>query len=335
MDVDSRRLVQIGAERVSHIGDTEFPGHYPNEDHSWNLDKFREKLTVQIQRLSQRSIEFDLVGVDASIANAFRRIMIAEVPTMAIEQVYIFNNTTVIHDEILAHRIGLIPLNVDPTQMDMKEDGAPPTDRNTIEFQINIQCTHNPDYKKGSSSPTDDELYVNHQLLSSHVEWKPVGEQSTRMTDVAPTNPNIVLAKLRPGQGVEMSLLATYRLHPNIIIKSPIPIERADEFSKCFSPGVVKINKKKGTVEIDQKGMRNDTVSREVLRDPEFKDMVELGRIRDWFIFQVESESAYKPEQLLPEAINVMREKISTMREAATALLKAHGEGGDDDVVME
>ena len=36
-------------------------------------------MTVRVQRLSKRSVEFDIVGVDASIANAFRRIMIAEV----------------------------------------------------------------------------------------------------------------------------------------------------------------------------------------------------------------------------------------------------------------
>ena len=38
-----------------------------------------QKLQVKIQKLSTRSIEFDLVGVDASIANALRRILIAEV----------------------------------------------------------------------------------------------------------------------------------------------------------------------------------------------------------------------------------------------------------------
>lgn len=38
----------------------------------------RQNLKVKVQRLSQHSIDFDLVGVDASIANAFRRIMIAE-----------------------------------------------------------------------------------------------------------------------------------------------------------------------------------------------------------------------------------------------------------------
>ena len=59
-------------------------------------------------------MEFDLVGVDASIANAFRRILIAEVPTMAIETVYVFNNTSVIQDEVLSHRLGLIPIKANP-----------------------------------------------------------------------------------------------------------------------------------------------------------------------------------------------------------------------------
>lgn len=38
-----------------------------------------QDLNVSIQRLTPTEIEFDLVGVDASIANALRRVMIAEV----------------------------------------------------------------------------------------------------------------------------------------------------------------------------------------------------------------------------------------------------------------
>jgi hypothetical protein len=38
-----------------------------------------QKLEVTIHKLSKRSVEFDLVGVDAPIANALRRILIAEV----------------------------------------------------------------------------------------------------------------------------------------------------------------------------------------------------------------------------------------------------------------
>lgn len=78
-------------------------------------------MKLNVTRLSNRSIEFDLVGVDASIANAFRRIMIAEVPTICIEDVYVWNNTSVIQDEVVAQRLGLIPLNVDPDLFDMRE----------------------------------------------------------------------------------------------------------------------------------------------------------------------------------------------------------------------
>lgn len=56
----------------------------------------------------------ELIGIDAPLANAFRRIIIAEVPTVAIEEVFFENNTSIIQDEVLAHRLGLIPINADP-----------------------------------------------------------------------------------------------------------------------------------------------------------------------------------------------------------------------------
>lgn len=55
-----------------------------------------------------------MVGIDAAIANAFRRILLAEVPTMAVEKVLVYNNTSIVQDEILAHRLGLIPIHADP-----------------------------------------------------------------------------------------------------------------------------------------------------------------------------------------------------------------------------
>lgn len=42
----------------------------------WN---WLQRFQLKINRLTAESMEFDLVGVDASIANAFRRILIAEV----------------------------------------------------------------------------------------------------------------------------------------------------------------------------------------------------------------------------------------------------------------
>ncbi|KAJ6546923.1 DNA-directed RNA polymerase [Mycena capillaripes] len=344
---DSRRLVGIRAERVTDVSSRDFPGHYPGEDHSWSLEKFRENLTVKIRRVSNRSVEFDLVGVDASIANAFRRIIIAEVPTICIENVYVYNNTTVVADEILAQRLGLIPLNVDPKEMDMKVDDES-TDRNTIVFNLALECTRKKDAPKDSTVAS--ELYNNHELLSGHLVWDPAGEQAEVFSKnpPAPTNPNIVLAKLRPGQGVQITLhaikgvgkdhakfspvaTASYRLLPNIVIKKPIPPHLAEKFQKCFSPGVIRVDPRTKAVTVDEENKRKDTVSREVLRHPEFEGYVELSRVRDFFLFNIESESAYPPQRLFQEAISVMRGKLANIRHAAEALLD---QPTDTDVVM-
>lgn len=65
---------------------------------------------VDVRRLDHNYCEFLLTNTDASAANALRRVMLAEVPTIAIDLVEIEINTTVLNDEFIAHRLGLIPL---------------------------------------------------------------------------------------------------------------------------------------------------------------------------------------------------------------------------------
>lgn len=68
----------------------------------------RPKITVR--QLNRDHANFILENVDLSFANSLRRIMIADIPTVAIDMVEIRNNTTVLPDEFLAHRLGLVPL---------------------------------------------------------------------------------------------------------------------------------------------------------------------------------------------------------------------------------
>ncbi|EFN56557.1 hypothetical protein CHLNCDRAFT_144215 [Chlorella variabilis] len=65
---------------------------------------------VELRKLTDDYCEFVLKGTDVSMANALRRIILVEVPTIAIELVEFEANTTVLNDEFLAHRLGLIPL---------------------------------------------------------------------------------------------------------------------------------------------------------------------------------------------------------------------------------
>ena len=90
-------------------------------DNEWDLETFKKDFKITPIKNTENNLIFEMDGVDASIANAFRRIMISEVPTMAIETVYITSNTSVIPDEILAHRLGLIPLLIDPSKFKFKE----------------------------------------------------------------------------------------------------------------------------------------------------------------------------------------------------------------------
>ena len=56
-----------------------FPGNYVGYDDSWNLERFKDGFKVQVVSWNEEDMEFDMIGVDAAIANAFRRILLAEV----------------------------------------------------------------------------------------------------------------------------------------------------------------------------------------------------------------------------------------------------------------
>ncbi|MFA4877888.1 MAG: DNA-directed RNA polymerase subunit D [Methanoregula sp.] len=70
-------------------------------------------MEIDFASLDNSLARFTLSGASPAFANAMRRAMIGEVPTLAIEDVRIYDNTSALFDEMLAHRIGLIPLTTD------------------------------------------------------------------------------------------------------------------------------------------------------------------------------------------------------------------------------
>jgi len=69
-----------------------------------------KNIKIEILELTDEKIRFILDNCDVSLANSLRRIMLAEIPTMAINIVEVYTNTSVLPDEYIAHRLGLIPL---------------------------------------------------------------------------------------------------------------------------------------------------------------------------------------------------------------------------------
>ena len=142
-----------------------------------------------------------MIGCDTSFANALRRVIISEVPTMAIETVFVMNNTSVIQDEVLSHRLGLVPIHVDSRKFDYLPSGGEPTDVNTIVFELHARCSVNPEASKDETDPKVK--FINSSVYSDQFKWIPQGSQEEIFCEdaiIRPCHSDILLAKMRPGQ---------------------------------------------------------------------------------------------------------------------------------------
>ncbi|KAL8897480.1 MAG: hypothetical protein Q9192_002556 [Flavoplaca navasiana] len=361
-ELDNRKIVGINAETVTNVTSTDFPGHYPGEDHEWDLEEFKNTFTVEFHKNQPFDASFSLIGIDASIANAFRRILLAEIPTLAIEFVFVHNNTSIVQDEVLSHRLGLIPLTGNQEGLrwlqqykkpiDEDRDGNGVLDVNTIVLKLKVECTKADNYdeliKKGEDDPTL--LYHHAHVYAKDLDFIVSGRQDTFFSGEAnrirPVHPDILLAKMRPGQCIDMDLhcikgigadhakfspvaTASYRLLPTISITKPILGNDAKKFARCFPKGVIGLEevsrddaKRKGSGYEGHEGEKKavvkntfkDTVSRECLRHPEFEGKVKLGRVRDHFIFMVESTGQYHSDDLFLESVSILKEKCTSLK---------------------
>lgn len=99
-------------------------------------------MDLVFSRLDDSVARFTISGATPAFANALRRSMIGEVPTLAIEDVRIYDNTSVLFDEILAHRFGLVPIKTDLSQFVPKNEcscdgvGCPQC---TVTFTLSVE----------------------------------------------------------------------------------------------------------------------------------------------------------------------------------------------------
>ena len=249
---------------------------------------------------------------------------------MAIEKVFIENNTSIIQDEVLAHRLGLIPIKADPRKFEFPgEDNKDPLQAKANEhivFTLKIKCKKNSAAPPKSTDP--DELYIDHKVYSGNLTWQPVGNQAEIVISFHLETPhniicsfqfvgydipevvedNILLAKLRPGHEIDLKAhcvkgvgkdhakfspvaTATYRLLPEIEILEDVYGDQADRLQACFSDGVIEIVGSGSDRKAVVSNARLDSGSREVFRHEDLRDLVRIRKRKDYFLCNICSYS--------------------------------------------
>jgi len=75
---------------------------------------------IKITKNNEKEGKISFISdMDYSLANAIRR-SVLEIPILAIDEVEIFKNDSALYDEIIAHRLGLIPIKTDKTSKEIK-----------------------------------------------------------------------------------------------------------------------------------------------------------------------------------------------------------------------
>jgi DNA-directed RNA polymerase I and III subunit RPAC1 len=248
---------------------------------------------AKITKKTNELIKFDLVGVPTELANSLRVIFMKNIATMAIDHVRVDQNSSVMNDAELIHRLTMIPIKADARKF---------TDEEKILFEIRFV--------------NEEKEIVT--VMTSDMKWVPLQDQKERFPKgIRPVHEDIPIIKLRPGEELSLDLYcikgtgeknskwspvcpATYRLLPEVEITEPV--EDAKQLTELCPADVFDIE----DMEVVVARPRDCTRCRKCTQ---FTENVTLGRKRDHFLFSVESVGIYKAKTLVKIAIAILNEQ--------------------------
>ncbi|WP_048149393.1 DNA-directed RNA polymerase subunit D [Palaeococcus ferrophilus] len=134
-------------------------------------------MKIEILEKREDAIRFIVEGVEVAFANALRRTILGDVPTFAVDEVEFYENNSALFDEIIAHRLGLIPL---VTPADRFELDALELDEYTVTLSLEAE---GPGIVYSGDIKSDD-------------------------PEIKPANPDIPIVKLAEGQRLTFNAYA-------------------------------------------------------------------------------------------------------------------------------
>jgi DNA-directed RNA polymerase subunit D len=259
-------------------------------------------LEIEVLEKDDKNMRLLIRGVNVPFINALRRIVITEVPCMAIDEVVMIENSSILQDEIIAHRLGLIPLKTDLDSYNLPEECPCKS-----EFGCNlcrVTLTLDVEAKEGTRT-----VYS--------------GEFKSENPDIVPVNDKIPIIKLAKEQKLRLEAyirlgkgknhakwqpvsMCTYKYLPKIEVSS----KRCDVCGKCVEICPRKVLAKTGN-RIEVRDLMACTLCQDcVTACPQNPKAIEVGWEEDAFIFSLESTGALASERILSEAIKILDEQL-------------------------
>ena len=221
-----------------------------------------------------------------------------------------------------------------------------------------VKCTTNRDAPKDATNAAD--RFLNSNVLSSELKWVPLGAQAERLALNAPhaVHADILLAKLRPGQEIEMRChafkgigrdhakfspvaTASYRLLPEIQLRRDFHGDDAQKLKESFSAGVIQLVKSEGdagdlAVVVDA---RRDMCSRNIYRYPDLAKDVLMTRNKEHFIcglchFGSESVCSFRREHRRTNGHRTGDRGVSGAGAQVRRAAQGHRQGEDGEGAM-
>mmetsp|Transcript_8998 Transcript_8998/g.13468 ORF Transcript_8998/g.13468 Transcript_8998/m.13468 type:complete len:303 (-) Transcript_8998:72-980(-) len=289
---------------------------------------------IKIHENNTDMIKFTVKNIDLTTANTLRRVIIAEVPTLAIEFVTILANSTVLHDQFIAHRLGLIPLDsrtIDSFNLKEECTCEGGCEHCEVTYTLNVKNTGeevrdvtsrdlNVETKTGKyvqpvHKNEDDAVLIvrlgkNQELNLRAVAIKGIGKEHAKWIPVA---------------------VATFQIEPIININEDVmdKMDRKDmmKFVESCPKKVYQYDRDRGIEVVDKRLCVYCRECTEVLEEidvADIEDLVSIEQSKDTFIFSVESTGVLDPGDIVMRGLGILKSKINNLKGELRKEMKSH-----------
>jgi DNA-directed RNA polymerase subunit D len=254
-------------------------------------------LKIKIISRKGEKIRFLLEGTTPAFANSMRRIMISEIPNLSVDSVGFEDNTSALFDEIIAHRLAMLPLVFDPDK-----------------FNPTSECKC-----EGKGCPSCQVFFA---LEKNGPATVYSSDLKSSNKSVKVTSPDFPIVKLLKNQRLKLEAIAKLgigREHPKYqTANAAYSFLPSLEFSKHDDLKKIVNSCPKSVLEVKANKL--------VMIDPYECDEckaceeasggdVKIGSDQTRFVFSVESICGLEPAYIIEKAAQVLQEKAKDFRD--------------------